>query len=248
MKLLTIAAILLSSFFTGMADALAAPSLQCNTFDIDSTDIVTINMDLAYIWGNIIEVPVFIKSDEVINTLDFSMLLDTHNLEFLEVITHTGSLQHAAFFNTGDSKLRFTSNSFSPYPVDPDKVVSIRLRVLSGAVFPSDIKMVVGYLNGDPCKANYVFTGEVLPVSSKEIITNEIFITPNPATDELFIQSDTEGTLDMFDAQGRKAISDYSISAGHYNTIDIQTLPRGQYTVRLVTTDDKVKTQKIVLL
>ena len=119
---------------------------------IDTNDIIVISLDQVSIFGNTVEIPVFIQSDDVINALDFSILLDSSNLEYESVIDHTGNLQYASFFNPNDLKLRFTSNSFSTYPVDPEKVISVRFKVLSDILKLADFQMLTGYLNGERCK------------------------------------------------------------------------------------------------
>ncbi|HEY3386558.1 MAG TPA: T9SS type A sorting domain-containing protein [Saprospiraceae bacterium] len=253
MKLLITICLCMTSLWASAEESTISSLHACKqqdvnvALDIDSTDIIIIDMDHAIVIGQYIEVPVIIQSDEVINALDFSMLLNIENLEYESVIDHTSALQYAAHFNTDDLKLRFTSNSFSSYPMDPEKVVSIRFRVLSGAVFPSDIQSFMGYLNGDRCKVVFHFSGEVLPVSNKEIIINEIFITPNPVMDEMIIQSDENGTLDLFDLSGKAVLKAYEFFGGETNLIHVDHLPNGCYTARVITSDQKVKTQQIII-
>src|SRR5687768_1197654 len=110
--------------------------------DIDSLDIVIFDLDKMVIIGQFIEIPVYIYSDDMINTLDFSMAINVENLEFESIIDHTGEMQYAAYLNPNDLKLRFTSNSFSLYPVGDFKVVSIRFGVLSTFVYASDFDMI----------------------------------------------------------------------------------------------------------
>lgn len=214
---------------------------------IDTNDIIVISLDQVGIFGNTVEIPVFIQSDEVINALDFSILLDSSNLEYESVIDHTGNLQYASFFNPNDLKLRFTSNSFSTYPVDPEKVISVRFKVLSDLLKRSDFQMLTGYLNGERCKIEIQSQGDEIAVSSKEITTDEIFITPNPVTDMMYVQAGEQGSLDMFDLQGHQVISGKTLSGGEINSIDVQRFPRGSYTVRIIHADHKVKTQQIIL-
>ena len=79
------------------------------------------------------------------------------------------------------------------------------------------------------------------------LANNLLFGRPNPATDFLYIESDEEGTLDMFDALGRAVIRGHKLNTNSLNNIDVQMLPRGSYTVRIVTTHQTIKTQKILL-
>lgn len=255
MSLLTI---LLLSFFPG-ADAditrsicdveqTALTHVYAPVFDIDSNDQVVFDLDQITFDGDVIEIPVFLSSDDQIFSLDFSMLLNVEALAYESVIDHTGELQFTAFFNPNDLKLRFTSNNFSPYPLSPQKVVSVRLRVLNGIVHTWDFQMLVAYLNGEGgCSSSLQLQGDEIVLANKEIITNETFIIPNPADDFLFIHTEDEGTLDVFDFKGGMVIKSHRLEQGGTNRIDVQFLPRGTYTARLTTKDQTVKTQRIVL-
>jgi len=215
--------------------------------NIDSLDRVIFSLDQIQIEGDIVQIPVFVATDDIINALDFSMLINVENLEFLSIVEHAEELQYAAFLNPNDLKLRFTSNSFSPYPLQPLKAVSIRFRVLSGILKRSDFSNFACYLNGERCTCDLQLKGVEIPVSSKEVETSDLFIAPNPATDFLYIESDEEGTLDMFDALGRAVIRGHKLNSTAVNHIDIQLFPRGSYTVRIVSKYHTMKVQKILL-
>ncbi len=215
--------------------------------DIDSFDRIIFSLDQIIIIGDIVEIPVFAATDELINAMDFSMLLNVENLEFLSIVEHAEDLMYAAFLNPNDLKLRFTSNSFTPYPVAPFESVSIRFRVKSPTLKKSDFSNFNCYLNGERCTCDLQLKGDEITVSNKHIETSDLFISPNPATDFLYIESDEEGTLDMFDALGRAVIRGHKLNTNSLNNIDVQMLPRGSYTVRIVTTHQTIKTQKILL-
>ncbi|HZV68742.1 MAG TPA: T9SS type A sorting domain-containing protein [Saprospiraceae bacterium] len=214
--------------------------------DIDSLDKVIFDLDKMVIIGQIIEIPVYIYSDDMINTLDFSMSINVENLEFESIIDHTGEMQYAAYLNPNDLKLRFTSNSFSPYPVGDFKVISIRFKVLSSVVHSTDFEMIVAYLNGDASSAT--MEGTDVMVASHEIITTETFVHPNPAHDVIYVNTGNYGKLDIYDMDGKSVIDSQVIEPGDSNLVDLHWLPKGTYTVRIVTQDHKIKIQKVVLL
>ncbi len=213
--------------------------------DIDSLDKVIFDLEKMVIIGQFIEVPVYIYSDDMVNTLDFSMAINVENLRFESIIDHTEGLQYAAYLNPNDLKLRFTSNSFSPYPVGDFKVVSIRFEVLSPKVYASDFDMMIAYLNGDPCSTT--MEGTEFSVATHEVISNEIFLNPNPAHDVIYVKAGESGTLTVYDLQGRAVLDTQRIEGKHSNLVDLHMLPKGSYTVRIVTHDLKVKVQQIIL-
>jgi len=214
--------------------------------EIDSLDVIIFNLDQSVIDGDIIQIPVFITSDEQINAMDFSMLMDTLNLDYVSIVEHVADIQYAAF-RAADSKFRFTSNSFSPYPMVPQKVFSVRFKSLKGIVTRNDFLMLTGYLNGERCSFELQMQGDEIFVSNKEIETSDLFISPNPATDYIYVESDEEGTLDMFDLNGKSVISGYRLTTNDINSIDVQSFPRGTYTVRILGKDHTMKTQKMLL-
>ncbi|HSF89245.1 MAG TPA: T9SS type A sorting domain-containing protein [Saprospiraceae bacterium] len=214
---------------------------------IDSMDRVIFSLDQIIIIGDVVEIPVFVATDDLINSLDFSMLVNVENLEYLSIIEHAEDLQYAAFLNPNDLKLRFTSNSFTPYPVAPFQAISVRFRVLSPTLKKEDFSDFACYLNGEKCTCDLLLKGEEIMVNNKHIATNDMFISPNPATDFLYIESDEEGTLDMFDTLGRPVIRGHKVSSYGPNNIDVQQFPRGSYTVRIITSNQMIKTQKILL-
>ncbi len=213
--------------------------------DIDSLDRVIFDLDQIVGHDGIVEIPVFIEANDLINSLDFSMSINLANLEFESVVDHTGDLQYAAFLNPNDLKLRFTSNSFSPYPLGGEKVVSIRFRPLSELIYKSDFQSITAYLNGDRCSTE--FAGADFVSGSREVVVNEIFVTPNPVSDMMFIDSEEGGLLDMFDAQGRAIMLEYNLSSHDVNSINVEKFPRGSYTVRIISESRIVKTQQIIL-
>ena len=214
--------------------------------DIDSLDKVIFDFEKMVILGHFIEIPVYIYSDDLIYTLDFSMSVNIENLRYESIVDHTGELQFAAYLNPDDLKLRFTSNNLSPYPVGDFKVVSIRFEVLSDIVYLADLDNMLAYLNGDECSTTLEGTDMMVP--TQEIITHEILVNPNPAHDVIYVTTGTFGKLDIYDIQGKPMIDSQVIESHTTNLVDVHMLPKGNYTVRILTKDLKVKIQKIILL
>ena len=238
----------LFTFTTGMLSAMIKPVVWSSLHapvEIDSLDTVIFDIDQALTNGDYVDIPVIISTDDLIFTLDFSMKIDTANLEFVSVIDHTGELDYTAYLNPNDLKLRFTSNSFSPFPTFPQNVVSIRFKVESGVIFNSDMESPLAYLNGESCTAQC--SGEQYILGNKEIISHEDFISPNPAYNLLFINNPEEGKLELFDMQGNKVIRSVGIHSGMTNNICTGNLPRGMYLAIMHTSDHKIKTQRIIL-
>jgi hypothetical protein len=211
---------------------------------IDSADIVIFDIDMITQVGNYVEIPVFIETDDIINALDFSMTINVDNLIFDSVIDHTGELQFVAFLNPNDNKLRFTSNSFTPYPVGDQRIVSIRFQVVTSYVSRTDFEDLKGYMNGETCSAEMYGKGIVL--ADEEIINYKITIRPNPASEFIHIDSDTQGDVLVYDTYGHHLLT-LPIQSQTTNTLDVRSLPKGNYTLQVVADKHIVKTQQILL-
>jgi hypothetical protein len=212
---------------------------------IDSMDVVTFDLENATVIGQVIEIPVYITTDDVINALDFSMWLNLENLQFDTVIDHTNLLQYVAHVNPNDHKLLFTSNSFSPYPTQPQIVVSIRFTVTTSFVTGADFDMFATYLNGDLC--SHSFIGKGIAVSNKETVSAKFSIHPNPASNEIIVSSDEKATAELFDAMGHALFRNIPIERNITNIISVSTLPRGHYVIALHYGKDQTITKNIVL-
>jgi hypothetical protein len=92
---------------------------------------------------------------------------------------------------------------------------------------------------------NYTATCNVTVTATngiEEIERHNIFIFPNPAKDNIFIQSQLPiGRVEISDIAGRSVISTNS------NTVNISHLPQGIYLVKILFTDDSQSiTKKII--
>ncbi len=119
-------------------------------FTIDNRDSVHFNLSSAVLNGDILEIPVWIESDDLIYSLDFEMTFNTEKMEYLSVIDHTGYIQYNAFQNPLDKKLRFTSNHTAPYNIN-QKIISIRFKLTSMCIDETDFIKITNFLNGDIC-------------------------------------------------------------------------------------------------
>lgn len=71
-------------------------------------------------------------------------------------------------------------------------------------------------------------------ISGINELANEISLYPNPAADEIFIGNTGRATVQMFDTKGQLVLS--AETAGN-QPVNIQTLPKGTYTVKISAID-----------
>jgi hypothetical protein len=104
--------------------------------------------------------------------------------------------------------------------------------------------------DGNNCTASstdYIF---ILTEITNPTNTSEIFIYPNPAKNELVVQSSEFGDRDeitIYDAIGEKLLSRKPAARSQKQIIDVSTLPRGIYFIK-IKLEERIIIQKIILM
>lgn len=130
---------------------------------IDQYDSVFFDLSQSVCSGSLAQVPVFIKSDDIVYSLDFSLKFDVTKMAYHSIVVHQGYLMASANYNSADSTLRFTSSSMTPIG-NLVPLVSVRFTMLNGGqVNASDLMLKSGLLNGTACSRK-IITGLAQPV------------------------------------------------------------------------------------
>ncbi len=130
---------------------------------IDQYDSVFFDLSQAACSATLAQFPVFIKSDDPVYALDFSLKFDVAKMAYHSIIVHQGYLMASANYNSADSTLRFTSSSMTPIgSLVP--LVSVRFTMLNGGqINASDINFRTSLLNGTSCSRR-IIPGYLQPV------------------------------------------------------------------------------------
>ncbi len=219
--------------------------LKINT--IDARDSVYYNLEGAQVSGDIVEIPVFIITDDIINALDFEMSFDTEKMTFLTIIDHTGHIQSTFFFNTNDSTLRFTSNSLTNYNTAV-KIISIRFKMSSLCITGNDFFSVKNWLNGDGCSVKLNKSTVVCRPSANEdtSIDSKYAIYPVPTSNkEISVVGDENGFMEVFDNQGKVVLGRFPFVIKE--KIILSNLKAGVYYVKIHGRQSSL-TKRIILL
>ena len=182
------------------------------TQTIDFSDTVIFDLSSVVVGaGNIIDIPVSIKSDDIVNALDFWLKYDQTKLEYITINSLKAYLQVQHYYNTNDSTIRFTSNSFTNYDYYPEKLVTIQFKILGSSINSGDFNSLVSLLNGDSCTPKLI--NKNLFNSSSTIQSKAgINIFPNPTNDILTINLKEKVSCQLFDLNGRLILSERSIN------------------------------------
>ena len=188
------------------------------------------------------DVPVFISSKENVNALDFALQFNEENLSFNSILDNTGKLEALSYFNDEDRTLRFTSNSLENYNV-AQSVVTVRFSVNGSEVTASDLTNLKAYLNGELVAAEV--SGKLLGVKENSN-SNAVKVYPNPASNLLTVELSENGTVELFDLDGRQVLVNTFVNANQKQELNIQHIANGVYTLKIVN-DNGVTMKKIVV-
>lgn len=253
MKKVIIFCILLNSFVS-IAQEQIDPFYVNNSREtqlIDIYDSVFFDMTKAVIInGTFVDIPVSIKSDDIINALDFQLKYNHANLLYDSIYDFTGHIQMSEYYNPNDSTIRFTSNSFTNY-ANNVKLVTIRFNMLSLLMNKTDFNSIKVYLNGDLC--SYLVIGNVIGIGVEENVnSNGIKLFPNPAADFITLNlpvSSTSVNVNIFDVTGKVVSTPVTENNNVNNTsykLDISGLSSGIYFAS-INTNNTTKTLKFVV-
>lgn len=195
---------------------------------INMGDTIVFDISQSVVQGNTVEFPVYFRSDDVINALDFSFRYNMNNFVYDSIIDLTNYISELSYFNPNDSFVRFTSYSFQNYTNDT-ALVSIRFTILSGQFCASDIDTTNSYLNGDPCTLIIINCG---PSGINELNENEtILVTPNPFNSMVTLSGTKEdGNYFVYDLTGKEILR-ANASDGE-TLVYTEMLSRGIYLIK----------------
>jgi len=213
---------------------------------IDNKDSVYLKVAEGTISGGTITIPVYIESDDDINSLDFSLNYDDTKITYESIIDHTGHIQFTEFYNPADKTLRFTSNSFTQYNTST-KIISIRFKILTECVNSIDFFNMLSYLNGDICSSKLpseqVCTTSVNDDSS---IGNLIKIYPNPASQFVTIEIKEKGVVTLTSLHGVNSVYRQEILPFDLISIDTKNYQSGFYLLILQMGDRRIVNKLII--
>ncbi len=157
-----------------------------STLVINQFDSVFFDIAQAVINGSSVEFPVYFRSDDVINSLDFAFKYNQTHLEYDTIINLTSYIEPLSYYNPNDSTVRLTSYSFTqPYSNDTPLVI-VRFTLLSGQLCSNDLDSVSALLNGDACAYLVSDCLSGLFDAPAEVPMN---LFPNPASDWVTIRT-----------------------------------------------------------
>lgn len=198
---------------------------------IDSLDTLVFNMGASIYNGTKWTFPVYFKSDDVINAVDFSFKYNHAVLDYDTIVNLKAYLQSLENYNSFDSTVYYTS--FSTTTIDNNtNLMSIKFNISTGvgSFQTNDVFDIIGYLNGDVCTVKVIpmaFTGvnDVNPLSS-------FVVYPSPASEYVYVQSPFMVSFDVQDISGKSVVSQMPLSAGVVTKLDLNLAP-GIYFARI---------------
>ena len=205
-------------------------SIEHNLFEINEFDSVFVSIKDATIKNengdNIIEFPVYIDSDDVVNSLDLSFGIDTNKLEFVNVVSFTNQMDFAAFVN--QSVFRLTSNSFLSYNTNRATIMVIRFKLLEDDFDAGYVTDLNTFLNGDQSGSEFEGDSAMVSTYEQELLNESLKLFPNPINSDINMISEFDMNFDLFNSNGQKVISN-SIRQNEVKSLNLTSLSDGTY-------------------
>jgi len=226
----------------GKAASIFSREITSENLIIDNGDTVVFDLLHATINGGFVQFPVYFKSDDIINAVDFSFKYNQVDFVYDTISDLTNYLSSLSYYNAVDSTVRFTSYSLQEITHDT-ALVSVRFNVLAGTFCSPDINTIIGYLNGDVCSVKVIeciSTGIADPGKTD----NGILAYPNPASGWLTIEAPENATIELFDINGKQVLRQFMDNPKQQ--INTQNLDNGVYVLK-VYDHQLISVQKILI-
>jgi hypothetical protein len=230
--------ILLINLFVLWACSLMAQQTTITTnpsqMDVQTIDALdSVIFDCSQLTGvtGAIEIPVSIKSDDIVYALDFSLKYDHTILQYDTTVNATTYLQGLSYYFSTDSTIRFTSSTFSPCTNDTTLAI-VKFMLIAPSTFANgSIYTLKGYLNGTLCSSAYV---PLSPVGLSENVMANFTVYPNPAQDAVSINFDNANRIELINLMGQTVYSE-NVEGLNSTNINTSEYVNGIYFVKLYT-------------
>lgn len=215
---------------------------------IDSGDTVVFDLTQIVDLGNVVSFPVSIISDDLIQSLDFSLKYNQSDLNWDTINLNTTNILNATQnFNVNDLTLRFSS-----YIVDfnqsynlSEPIVDIKFNVLAGVLDSSDLDIVAVYLNGNSC--SYIVKVDAA-VGIENTMKKAAFVNvfPNPTSNFVSLSCSDNAVAEIVDLNGKLIVSNIELNAGQNTSVATNNLASGIYFVKF-TSSNKTQFRKLIV-
>lgn len=123
---------------------------------INTSDSVIFDLASATLTPTYIDIPIYIISDDVINSFDYALKFNMSKLTYsttADLLPSDPTVISSAYFNPNDLFLRYTSSSLQGYPTNGAHVTKVRFNLFSPclSVSISDFSEILTILNGTQC-------------------------------------------------------------------------------------------------
>ncbi len=210
---------------------------------INAQDTVVFDLSQATTFGDDVQFPVYIMSDDTVNALDFSFKFNHANLIYDSIINLTLHLQPVSYYDTLDSIVRFSSFNTDRYKNDTP-IVAIRFTTIFNPISSSDLSTIKVYLNGNPCSYKIINS---IPTGLLNIKEDEsVKVYPNPVREKLNIDLPEKAIVELLDVSGKRVIEPIAVNGKQSISLNTQDLANGIYMMK-VYNDGFLSIKKVVI-
>ncbi len=125
---------------------------------INTNDSIIFDLANATLTATYLDLPIYIISDDVINSFDYALKFNLVNLTYsttIELIQSDPTIIASAYFNTADLFLRYTGSTLQSYPNNGIHITTIRFALSAPclSISAADFTDILAILNGVQCSS-----------------------------------------------------------------------------------------------
>ncbi len=205
----------------------------------DTAQII-INLANATFSNGTMSIPVSLSSTDIVNSFDFSFLLN-NVLATVQSVENQNSLLLSWNYIAAESKLLVSSYSLESIPTSNTASIVLTLATAT-PITSSDFTEILALVNG--LTANMVIIDATTGIGEQKEAMIQVY--PNPASDILNIEVSEDSKVQLLDLNGKQVVAEQSINANQKKTIDVSNLSAGVYMVKIY--NDKFVSMKKAII
>jgi hypothetical protein len=182
-------------------------------------EMVVFDLANMYVEESFVNIPVKVRSEDVVNSLNFVIGYD-QEISFENIVSHTNHIEYV--YNTEDNYVGLTSYSLAEYDVD-EPLFTVRFYAPNG-FDASQLEEAYGWING-------ISTDVVKTATGVEPAELSVGVYPNPAADYLHVNVAEEVSITIVDMHGKVLFNKANVV--EKERIDVSDFSNGIYLLKV---------------
>lgn len=189
------------------------------------SDKMVFDLEKAEISNGYASVPVYVVTNDAVNSVDFALNFNNLNMSFESVTASGANVEALSNVSNVDEKLRYTSSYLNGFTSN-GPVAHVRFAVNGNEIQFSDLNSVEAWINGEAVTAEVI--GSRIGVDGASV---EVY--PNPTAHVLNLVVSENASVELMDLNGKSILALSEINAYQKYTIETASLSNGIYVLKV---------------